>query len=494
MSHFFIKKTFLGFVGFMLVVGLLAHPNLIGSVDAEGGTTTYLPAISSSRSQPQQVPSVSGNSFYVTSNGSSSGNGTMDRPWNLQTAMNHPSAVKPGDTIWVRSGTYRGNFVSKLKGSKDKPISVRAYPGERVTLDAADNSGRSITIEDSSYANFWGFELINSNITRNTTDRPGPGDGINIHSSRTSNNIKFINLVIHDVPSMGIAFWTTTTDSEIYGTVIYNSGGNTFEHGIYTQNQSGTKRIVDNMIFNNSGHGIHGYGSSNAYLNNIHVEGNTIFQNGSIGWNASKSKYSLPQRNILIGGGRVAENPTVISNYTYYTGSDGVALNIGYSAGSRNAKIQNNYFAGGRVVFGGSNSSVSMTGNTIFASGLEGVSSSNYKDNNWLTSKPSGTRVFVRPNKYEAGRANITIYNWDKQSDVNISAGDLSGVALNPGDAYELRNVQDYYGDVISGTYNGSGISVPMNGRKVAQPVGLGFKPPSTFPEFGAFVLIVPGK
>src|SRR6185295_4046668 len=43
--------------------------------------------------------------FYVASNGSSSGSGSMTAPWDLQTALNHPAAVHPGDTIWVRGGT-----------------------------------------------------------------------------------------------------------------------------------------------------------------------------------------------------------------------------------------------------------------------------------------------------------------------------------------------------------------------------------------------------
>ncbi len=42
--------------------------------------------------------------FYVSPAGTSSGNGTERHPWNLATALKHPSIVKPGDTIWLRGG------------------------------------------------------------------------------------------------------------------------------------------------------------------------------------------------------------------------------------------------------------------------------------------------------------------------------------------------------------------------------------------------------
>ncbi|HTY43209.1 MAG TPA: hypothetical protein VMH79_15165, partial [Thermoanaerobaculia bacterium] len=44
--------------------------------------------------------------FYVAPNASGSGNGSLANPWKLQTALNQPSAVQPGDTIWLRGGTY----------------------------------------------------------------------------------------------------------------------------------------------------------------------------------------------------------------------------------------------------------------------------------------------------------------------------------------------------------------------------------------------------
>ena len=62
-------------------------------------------------------------------------------------------------------------------------------------------------------------------------------------------------------------------------------------------------------------------------------------------------------------------------------------------------------------------------------------------------------KVFVRPNAYEAGRANITVYNWDGVEHASTST---SAASSSPGDGYEVRNAQDFFGaPVLTGTYNG---------------------------------------
>src|SRR5512143_555213 len=105
--------------------------------------------------------SLSATDFYVAPNGSASGNGSIGSPWNLQTALNQPSAVQPGDTIWLRGGTYVGHFTSNLNGNSSSPITVRQYAGERATLDGNDGTSNPTLIIQGSYAWFWGFEVMN---------------------------------------------------------------------------------------------------------------------------------------------------------------------------------------------------------------------------------------------------------------------------------------------------------------------------------------------
>jgi hypothetical protein len=83
------------------------------------------------------------------------------------------------------------------------------------------------------------------------------------------------------------------------------------------------------------------------------------------------------------------------------------------------------------------------------------------------------------------------IYNWERLSSVNV---DLATLTLPAGD-YELRQGQDYFGDVRTFSYDpevSTIISVDMSEASVAVPINA--EEPlrsSTFPDFGAFVLRV---
>ncbi|HEX3157349.1 MAG TPA: hypothetical protein VHQ45_02435, partial [Gemmatimonadaceae bacterium] len=102
-------------------------------------------------------------------------------------------------------------------------------------------------------------------------------------------------------------------------------------------------------------------------------------------------------------------------------------------------------------------------------------------------SMPSGTKVVVRPNKYEAGRANVIIYNWSGAGAVSV---DLSGV-LKSGERYAIRPVQKLFDSpVASGTYGGGSVSVPMGPYAAPRPVS-GFlrTPPAMGSNFNVFVV-----
>lgn len=378
-------------------------------------------------------------------------------------------------------------------GAEGKPINVRAVPGQRITLESDD---LVLDIGDSAYVSFWDLEITASVNNRDPKNPKESAYGIRINQGKSSHDIKFINLIVHDMPAQGFGWWQANSNSEIYGCLVYYNGITQYDHGIYVHNTDGQKHITDNIIFDNASHGIHAYGEKDYQkLNNIDIEGNTVFDNGSIGYSTSRRTWGTFVRNILIGGYQVAKNPIVKNNYTYYpsTSGYGEAFNLGYRAGSENAIVEDNVFVGGSVQLGGLNKGVKMLQNTILGSpwlALRGLAGGQGQ-NQLLLIKPADPKIFVRPNQYEPGRANITIYNWEKKPELALTSADLKRVQIHPGDRYELHNAQDYFNDVVTGTYDGQQISVPMTGHTVAQPLGLSFKPNSTFPEFGAFVLVV---
>jgi len=69
-----------------------------------------------------------------------------------------------------------------------------------------------------------------------------------------------INLVIHR-SSMGSGFWSPAVDAEQYGNLFFDFGCPAEDrgHGHYTQNETGTKRILDNIMFAGHGWNQHNY-------------------------------------------------------------------------------------------------------------------------------------------------------------------------------------------------------------------------------------------
>lgn len=73
--------------------------------------------------------------YYVSPTGADANPGTIDAPFfNLQTAV---SRALPGETIYVRGGTYSyGNTIRlERSGEAGRPIQVWAYPGEKPVFD-----------------------------------------------------------------------------------------------------------------------------------------------------------------------------------------------------------------------------------------------------------------------------------------------------------------------------------------------------------------------
>jgi len=74
------------------------------------------------------------------------------------------------------------------------------------------------------------------------------------------------------------------------------------------------------------------------------------------------------------------------------------------------------------------------------------VQPASYPDNTYLAAAPSGTQVFVRPNREQPGRAHVVVYNWDGVDSVEV---DLQTV-LSPGDGYEIRNGQNFFAPAVA--------------------------------------------
>src|ERR1700688_3893361 len=116
---------------------------------------------------------------FAAPNGSPTGDGSIDRPWDLDTALGSPSgsqpaSVKPGDPIWLRGGIYvpsTGNgYLSHVTGAPGSPIIVRNYNGERATLQAGTNAFVLAAYGSDTW--YWGLEAATAGVSR-TSSQPG---------------------------------------------------------------------------------------------------------------------------------------------------------------------------------------------------------------------------------------------------------------------------------------------------------------------------------
>ena len=427
-------------------------------------------------------PPTTAGTYYVSPSGTASGNGSITSPWNLQTALNQPSVVAPGSTIWVRGGTYSGVFTSRLAGTASNRIIVRNYNNERVILSNPTPTYKTTLNVSGSYTSYWGLEFTSTDTSRSLGSATYPSSAAVDTSAGTGN--KFINLIIHD-SGMGLGAWQYAVDTEVYGSLIYYNGWDkNHDHGVYVQNAApSTKYFKDNLIFHNANTGGHFYGTDGP-VDNISLTGNVFFGNGEI-------FPSTGGRNLYVGGYNViARSPILQDNFTYRApalhGNSTSDFDLGGDLGSTNAIATNNYLVGSNLW--NKNTGLSLSNNFVYGPTF-GISPASYTGNTWTTTKPSANKIVVRPNQYESGRANVVVYNWQNLSTVSVNVSSVAAA----GSTYELHNVTNYYGDILTGTVASDGtISIPMTGHTVSAPVGMS-APSSLFPEFGAFVFIKTG-
>jgi hypothetical protein len=430
-----------------------------------------------------------GAEWHVTPNGKPDNSGAADSPWSLAFALSAKGPTKPGDTIWVHAGKYPGRTSCFLHGAEGNPIRVRCWKRDRVTLGQLDTNYYEIS--DTSYVWFEGMEVTSRGQGQDFMDVTMSNSG---DKSPFNTGIKVINMILHD-GQMGVQTEGHGVGDEINGCIIYYNGYDAPDrghgHGLYVQSIKGPRLIKDNIVFRNFCNGTQLYGSGACGgLNNVSYVGNTWFNNGEI-------SYHGMDWNLSIGSfaGVRPQNAQLIENYSYAPSFARVEYNA--LDNCDNPIIKDNYIMAPSpekncAMKLSKSKDVTMTGNTLCGPLLD-FKATDYPDNHYLTARPTeGKKVFVRKNDYEEGRANITIFNWDKSEKVEV---DISKVRLKNGDKYEVRDVQDWYGKpVVLGTYDGKPISVPMTGLTVAAPIGLDatkYKtPPHTAPEFGVFVVM----
>ena len=507
--------------------------------------------------------------WFVSTIGSRTNGGTQASPWSLPHALSGAGgAIRPGDTVCIKGGTYPGRFAPNLNGTASQPIKVRSYPGQRVILDGgmpvssltaattatAAYSNSNLILSDTSnlqigsilrvgnenmrldginyttrVANVvrgWGGSCPNAScqswpsgsaittyytmfdITGSNTWYMGLEITNSVQASRIlssglvdlgagvtdacSSGCKFINNVVHNTAG-GIGSFNNSSGNAYYGNISFLNGWDTGltndagrGHGFYLQNLSPTapvKTASDNISFANFGFNLQAYSDSGG-IHNLEFTGNIFFE-------SSNPLPNGPTFNVLIGGGNQTwAGWKFISNYTYNPTINGVHRGtdvVGWGNSPCTSPIvRDNYMASGTFELSTNCTNAVVTGNTFYSFFAR---SGSFPSNTYLPSRPNDTKIFVRPNSFDPGRANIAVYNWPRSQSVSV---DLTSAGLAMGQRFQIRDAQNYNGPAVyAGTYTGGRVTLPMTNTTMAPVYGtVNRQPTHSDIEFGAFVVL----
>ena len=261
---------------------------------------------------------VFGSTYYLSTIGSNVNNGSKEAPFG--TINYAASALKAGDTLLIRAGTYYPTEPVRPgpkngANSESERITVKAYPGEEVWIDGSnlpsDTVDAIISIDNyRSFITIDGLKIKNN--TEIDTSIDNRGKGISVHYYSTNAIIR--NCYITNTGSSGIKLSSTSNciieNNEIYqccrrgvdesmsvitsnNIIIRNNevhegggpnqyaGGEINGIGIDIKNGCTNINVYGNHVHHNLTNGI--YVDALGYTDNLQIYNNYIHDNESHG-------------------------------------------------------------------------------------------------------------------------------------------------------------------------------------------------------------------
>jgi hypothetical protein len=245
------------------------------------------------------------------------------------------SALGPGDTLYVREGTYHEQVTVYTSGTADSSITISAYPGEVPVIDAQDTlpgdyddylivlRGDHITLNGMEIKNVYGTAVMlrgNYNIVRNMRIHHCLSKGIYVggdHNTVEDNEVWMASL-IHEEISQG-GRWT--------------GGINVARYPEYT------------VVRRNTVHDTWGFGVQVFEAYDTTIEDNVV-------WNCQMSHYYVNNApNTLVQRNLSYNTPDSVFLYGGYPGNNIGFCDEGSSPLSHNVRIINNLGFGGNRGF-----------------------------------------------------------------------------------------------------------------------------------------------
>lgn len=187
---------------------------------------------------------------------------TIDNPIKLSAVLGSCNVI-PGDALYLRGGTYPGDWTINIEGTAEAPIVIKPYNNEPVVIDGSLTFGKP-------YVKVQDVEITNS---ATYTENDGVGITMNYPGCW------LIGCYIHDLHDSGVNWY----GSGAGGVVECLFSGN---HGdaIYTHNDGGGARLIArNLMLQGSDfvgpnrYSLHIYSGGENWLKDYTCEDNVIF-------------------------------------------------------------------------------------------------------------------------------------------------------------------------------------------------------------------------
>lgn len=441
-----------------------------------------------------------------------------------------------GEGFYLPEGGITGNTISGARGAAGTcPADMPTQPAHTsgASVRAAGNqfqiAGANTTV--------WGLEITNTDPLRDWAIHGGEGlrgAGIAIPSA---SGTKIINCYIHDTLN-GIFTGSDSSNTELYGNVVYNNGqfdsrvGHETKgagHGLYLENSAGFSKVHNNISINSFALGCQLFGVTATYVGgdlqgNFFANSGTPLGAGIRHWNLSVGPDQVRLADVLIkdnvfghphnvnaaynvqfGYGAGADNGHVIDNY--FIG--GGALGIEYLDTTTKTHTGNKHFSTntGHINIQSEAVAATVNNNTYYATQasndnfpkfgnltthanetfVQWQANTGYDANSICTTANMPQTVIIRPNAYETGRANIYVLAPTGNS---VTIG-LSQTGLPINRNYIVKNAFDINGaNVVTGVYDSGNttVTLPLTNLSVETPIA--GTPIAPMTNMMAFILV----
>lgn len=288
--------------------------------------------------------SVSAATYYVATNGSNSNPGSEEWPW--RTVAYATLKLAPGDTIYVKNGTYKEEMIHiKKSGTASAPIKLLAYP-EHSPIISFNDPGVSVPVEQRKHLRIIIQELPghNKEIAYITVEGLTLQDGVNGIRWYNCRSCTIRRNHIRNTYGSGI-LGTGGLDNVIDRNIIEKAGYPvTGAHGLYL---NGSRYVItNNLIYGTEKYGIQLKGTEDPN-DTVNYAGPEFAKTENVIIANNILAYGRLAAGVVIWGGWV-NNARIENNIFYQNGQDGgTILGINWVACcSKGVQIRNNIFYG----------------------------------------------------------------------------------------------------------------------------------------------------